>query len=127
MIRRTAVDSRASCSEPAYDGRTSPQASGRAPDALTPEYRGPVLFVLDVVDLLAARYGFDPAGLISPRTGRPLGPELARLRNALEPSSGMAVEDGLGASSPPTTTMRAGVAANESGSSQADHPGVRDV
>jgi hypothetical protein len=45
------------------------------------------MFVLEVVDLLAARYGFDPATLVSPRTGVPLGPELARMRAALEAST----------------------------------------
>jgi hypothetical protein len=51
------------------------------------------MFVLEVVDLLAARYGFDPASLVSPRTGVPLGPELARMRAALEANSERAAED----------------------------------
>ena len=52
--------------------------------ALTPEERAALRFVIDLVDLLAARHGFDPAQLINPRTGRPLGPTLARMRDALD-------------------------------------------
>ena len=58
----------------------------RAPGPLNPEQCRGVRFVLDVVDLLAARHGFDPATLVNPRTGRSLGPVLARLRSALEAS-----------------------------------------
>jgi hypothetical protein len=53
--------------------------------------------VLELVDLLAARYGFDPAALVSPRTGIPLGPELARMRKAVEGCAALACEDGRGA------------------------------
>jgi hypothetical protein len=45
-----------------------------------------VRFVLDFVDFLAARDGFDPAELRDPSTGDPLGPLLTRLRAALEAS-----------------------------------------
>jgi hypothetical protein len=59
---------------------------------LAPEHRLHVSFVLEVVDLLAARYGFDPATLVSPRTGAPLGPELTRMRQALAASADLAGE-----------------------------------
>ena len=55
---------------------------GRGP-GLTPEERASVRLVVELVDMLAARHGFDPAELISPRTGTPLGPVLARMRDAL--------------------------------------------
>jgi hypothetical protein len=64
------------------------------PAPLDPEHRRQVSFVLEVVDLLAARYGFDPATLVSPRTGAPLGPELARMREALQDSPDAPREDG---------------------------------
>lgn len=55
---------------------------GRGP-GLTPDERASVRLVVELVDMLAARHGFDPAELISPRTGTPLGPVLARMRDAL--------------------------------------------
>jgi hypothetical protein len=54
---------------------------------LTPDERAAVRLVIELVDLLAARHGFDPAELVSARTGRPLGPALARMRDALRESS----------------------------------------
>ena len=56
--------------------------TGRGP-GLTPEERASVRLVIELVDMLAVRHGFDPAELISPRTGTPLGPVLARMRDAL--------------------------------------------
>ena len=64
------------------------------PATLAPEHRAQVTFVLEVVDLLAARYGFDPASLVNPRTGAPLGPELTRMRKALESSADSTLGDG---------------------------------
>jgi hypothetical protein len=55
---------------------------------LTSEQRHHLLFVLDLVDQLAARHGFDPAELLSTRTGAPLGPTLARMRAALVRENG---------------------------------------
>jgi hypothetical protein len=40
--------------------------------------------VLEVVDRLADRDGFDPAELRSLRTGEPLGPVIERMRAALD-------------------------------------------
>jgi hypothetical protein len=51
--------------------------------ALTPDERAAVRLVIELVDLLAARHGFDPTELVNPRTGRPLGPALTRMREAL--------------------------------------------
>ena len=56
--------------------------------ALTPDERAAVRFVIELVDLLAARHGFDPSELVNPRTGRPLGPAIARMREALRDSGG---------------------------------------
>lgn len=42
-----------------------------------------VRFVLELVDQLAERHGFDPAALTDPRTGNSLAPMLARMRQAL--------------------------------------------
>jgi hypothetical protein len=42
--------------------------------------------VLELVDQLADRYGFDPAALTDPRTGNSLAPVLARMRKALADS-----------------------------------------
>jgi hypothetical protein len=53
---------------------------------LTSEQCRHVRFVLDLVDLLAEQHGFDPATLTNPRTGAPLGPAIARMRDALEMS-----------------------------------------
>ena len=50
-----------------------------APGGMEAELR----FVIELVDMLAARHGFDPAELRSSRTGAPLGPALERLREAL--------------------------------------------
>jgi hypothetical protein len=62
-----------------------PRADG-PPHRFTPTQRLQVRFVLDFVDFLAARDGFDPAELRDPGSGEPLGPLLARLRAALEAS-----------------------------------------
>ena len=51
--------------------------------ALTPDERAAVRLVIELVDLLAERHGFDPSELVNPRTGRRLGPALARMREAL--------------------------------------------
>jgi hypothetical protein len=50
---------------------------------LTTEQRRHVSFVLELVDLLASRHGFDADELVNPRTGEPLGPLLDRLRSAV--------------------------------------------
>jgi hypothetical protein len=42
-----------------------------------------VRFVLELVDLLAERDGFDPAAFVDPRTGEPLGGAMKRMRTAL--------------------------------------------
>ena len=47
------------------------------------EQYGRIRFVLELVDQLADRHGFDPAELTDPRTGQPLAPVLARMRQAL--------------------------------------------
>jgi hypothetical protein len=92
------------CRAVRFRGRTDASQVGagapapeETPPALAPEHRRQVLFVLELVDLLAARYGFDPAALVSPRTGIPLGPELARMRKAVEGCAALACEDGRGA------------------------------
>jgi hypothetical protein len=54
---------------------------------LTPDERAAVRLVIELVDLLAARHGFDPAELVSARTGRPLGPALSRMREAVREGS----------------------------------------
>jgi hypothetical protein len=64
------------------------------PSTLALEHRRQVLFVLELVDLLAARYGFDPATLVSPRTGVPLGPELARMLKAVQSRGDLAFDEG---------------------------------
>jgi hypothetical protein len=51
--------------------------------ALTPDERAAVRLVIELVDLLAERHGFDPTELVNPRTGRSLGPALGRMREAL--------------------------------------------
>jgi hypothetical protein len=58
-------------------------AATRQPQSLTPEQRLHVRLVLDLVDALAECHGFEPAELVSPRTGVPLGPALARMRQAI--------------------------------------------
>ena len=52
--------------------------------ALTPDERAAVRLVIELVDLLAERHGFDPKELVNPRTGTSLGPVLARMRDAVE-------------------------------------------
>jgi hypothetical protein len=42
-----------------------------------------VRFVVEFVDRLGEECGFDPAGLINPRTKEPFGPFIERLRSAL--------------------------------------------
>jgi hypothetical protein len=54
--------------------------------ALTPDERAAVRLVIELVDLLAERHGFDPTELVNPRTGTPLGPVLARMRDAMRNS-----------------------------------------
>jgi hypothetical protein len=76
------------------DARVDGPPAPFPPRALAPEHRRQVLFVLEVVDLLADRYGFDPSTLVSPRTGGQLGPELARMRAALDAHADTAAEDG---------------------------------
>ena len=66
--------------------RIEARAPRRRTAALSPEQCRYVRFTLDLVDLLAGRCGFDPADLVSPRTGAPLGPALGRMREALEAS-----------------------------------------
>jgi hypothetical protein len=66
--------------------RIDPPAPRRRTSSLSLEQRRHVRFVLAVVDLLAARDGFDPASLVDQRTGTPLGPALSRMRDALEAS-----------------------------------------
>lgn len=53
---------------------------------LSPEQCHHVRFVLELVDRLAARHGFDPAMLTDARTGDSLGPVLQRMRQALADS-----------------------------------------
>jgi hypothetical protein len=53
---------------------------------LSPEQRSHVRFVLELVDQLADRHGFDPAALTDPRTGESLAGVLARMRRALADS-----------------------------------------
>ena len=91
LQRRTRVPVR----EPGEDvGQADARSRTRNPATLCDEHRRQVTFVLEVVELLAQRYRFDPAALVSPRTGIPLGPALARMRAALaetetsEPASG---------------------------------------
>ena len=62
--------------------------------ALTPDERAAVRLVIELVDLLAARHGFDPTELVNPRTGRPLGPALTRMREALRESGSGGERDG---------------------------------
>ncbi len=57
-----------------------PQPAAREAQPLTPEQCRHVRFVLDLVDLLAERYGFDPATLANPRTGAPLAGDRAHAR-----------------------------------------------
>jgi hypothetical protein len=54
------------------------------PRRLTVTQRRQLRFVLEVVDGLAERDGFDPAELRSLRTGEPLGPVIERMRAALD-------------------------------------------
>ena len=63
----------------AFAPRPAPAKTRR----LTSEQCHHVRFVLELVDLLAERYGFNPATLINPRTGAPLGPAIARMRDEL--------------------------------------------
>jgi len=53
---------------------------------LSPEQCQYVRFVLELVDQLAARHGFDPAALTDARTGDSLAPVIARMRKALADS-----------------------------------------
>lgn len=53
-------------------------------DELSGDQRRQVRFVLEVVDLLAHRYGFDPAQLANVRTGESLAAALARMRDAVD-------------------------------------------
>lgn len=53
-------------------------------DELSGDQRRQVRFVLEVVDLLAQRYGFDPAQLANVRTGESLAAALARMRDAVD-------------------------------------------
>ena len=57
---------------------------------LSLEHYGHIRFVLELVDQLADRHGFDPAALTDPRTGHSLAPVLARMRQALAESDGRA-------------------------------------
>jgi hypothetical protein len=50
---------------------------------VTKEESRAVLFALDLVDRLGAEYGFDPAELVNPRTGRPFGAFIARMRRTM--------------------------------------------
>jgi hypothetical protein len=70
------------------------------PTLLTLEQRHQVQFVLEVVDLLAERHGFDPALLVHPRTGTPLGPVLARMRHALNGGAAQPNGEGIHATHP---------------------------
>jgi hypothetical protein len=53
---------------------------------LSPEQCHHIRFVLELVDRLATRHGFDPVALTDPRTGSSLAPVLARMRQALAAS-----------------------------------------
>ena len=53
-------------------------------EELSGDQRRQVRFVLEVVDLLAERYGFDPGQLTNGRTGEPLASALARMRDAVD-------------------------------------------
>jgi hypothetical protein len=53
-------------------------------EELSGDQRRQVRFVLEVVDLLAERYGFDPAQLANARTGESLAAALARMRDAVD-------------------------------------------
>jgi hypothetical protein len=59
------------------------ERNNEAQDALSADQRQRVSFALEVIDRLAASYDFDPQDLVSPQTGRPLGPVLERLRTAV--------------------------------------------
>jgi hypothetical protein len=61
-------------------------AAAETGSALSPEQCSHVRFVLELVDQLAERHGFDPSDLIDPRTGNSLAPVLARMRQALADS-----------------------------------------
>ena len=52
-------------------------------EELSGDQRRQVRFVLEVVDLLAERYGFDPAQLANVRTGESLAAALERMRSAV--------------------------------------------
>ena len=53
---------------------------------------------LDLVDRLAAAYGFDPAKLVNQRTHQPFGPFIARMRVAVRSfEAGGPPGDGRGA------------------------------
>lgn len=56
-------------------------------EELSDDQRRQVQFVLEVVDLLAERYGFDPAELANARTGESLAAALARMRDAVDGSA----------------------------------------
>jgi hypothetical protein len=53
-------------------------------EELSGDQRRQVQFVLEIVDLLAERYGFDPSGLANVRTGESLAEALARMRGAVD-------------------------------------------
>jgi hypothetical protein len=58
------------------------EQGGEADRAAVPDARQ-ICFVVDLVDGLAQRAGFDPEELIDPRTGASFGPFLARVKAAL--------------------------------------------
>ena len=53
-------------------------------EELSGDQRRQVRFVLEVVDLLAERYRFDPAQLANVRTGESLAAALERMRSAVD-------------------------------------------
>jgi hypothetical protein len=60
--------------------RVERDPGGAGPRALTQEECRAVRFALELVDRLAAEHGFDPAELVSPRTGQPFGACIERMR-----------------------------------------------
>ena len=68
------------------NGSPEPDAAAGTGIDLSPEQCGHVRFVLELVDQLADRHGFDPSALTDPRTGDSLAPVLARMRQALADS-----------------------------------------
>jgi len=59
-----------------------PEQRGEAERAAGPDARQ-ICLVVDLVDGLAQRAGFDPQELVDPRTGTSFGPLLARVKAAL--------------------------------------------